>query len=277
VVDGVTAATGQYDLHMHTRYSDGTDSVAEVVKCVVEAKLAGFSITDHDTVGAQGEARRLAAEHGLTYLTGLELSVTQQDNDLHLLLYGYAVDDPELGRWLQRFRAARVERARNMIARLSTLGVELDERELLSDRDAVGRPHIARAMLDRGAVRSIREAFDRYLGVGRPAYLPKYNIAPDEAIAAGRAAGGVAVLAHPASYPYRVDVGALVEAGLQGIETRYPFWDAATTARWQQVARRFDLIQTGGSDYHGAHRPQVPVGAAFATPAMFERLLTARR
>lgn len=265
---------GRYDLHIHTDCSDGTDPVAVVVERVVSAELAGFSITDHDTIAAQSEAAQRAADAGIDYVYGLELSVAEGDHDIHLLVYGYDPDHDELNEWLGRFRQARRERALGMVKRLKEHGIDLDAHLLLAERDAVGRPHVARAMVDAGAVRTIREAFDRYLGVGRPAYLPKYKISPADGIEVAQRAGGAVVLAHPASYPFRIDLAGLVRDGLQGIETTYPFWNHSTTAHWRSQAKAHGLLETGGSDYHGAIRPQVDVGDATIDRTMFERLLT---
>lgn len=270
---------GRFDLHLHTTWSDGTDPVADVVAQVVERKLAGFSITDHDTIAAQEEARALAQDFGLRYITGIELSVMDGENDLHVLVYGFDPGNEELLNSLERFRTARVERAIGMARKLAELGCPLDIDAILaaSGPGAVGRPHLARALVEVGSAATVREAFDRYLAFGRPAYLPKMKITPACGIALAHRAGGVAVLAHPAVYPFDIPLEDLVAAGLDGLETSYPSWDSQTTAHWRGLARRYRLLETGGSDYHGSHRPGVPVGAATISPEMFERVLTAAR
>jgi predicted metal-dependent phosphoesterase TrpH len=273
----VTRHEGRFDLHMHTTWSDGTDSVADVVALVAERKLAGFSITDHDTIAAQEEARALALEFGLAYITGIELSVLDGENDLHVLVYGFDPGNDEFLVSLEGFRRARVERALGMARKLTELGCPLDIDAILSASGpgAVGRPHLARALVQAGFAGTVREAFDRYLAAGRPAYLPKMKITPADGIALAHRAGGVAVLAHPAVYPFEVPLPELVACGLDGLETSYPSWDNQTTAHWRALARQYRLLETGGSDFHGSHRPGVPVGAATISREMFERVLTA--
>jgi predicted metal-dependent phosphoesterase TrpH len=251
--------------------------VADVVRRAAELKLAGISITDHDSTGAQAEAAALAAQYGLKYLTGLELSVSDGDDDIHLLVYGYDPDHEALVTSLKMFRQVRRERAVGMARKLSDLGHPIDIDRLLAavPAGAVGRPHLARALVATGAVSHVKQAFDLYLALGQPAYLPKFKLSPAEGMALARNVGGVPVLAHPAAYPFAFDLEALVEFGLAGMETTYPGWDTETTAYWRAAARKYDLIETGGSDYHGAHRPSVPVGAATISREMFERLLTA--
>jgi len=275
----VSRHRGRYDLHLHTEWSDGTDAVADLVAGVAERELAGFSVTDHDTVSAQAEARSLADEFGLEYLTGLELSVTDAGNDIHILVYGFDYENEALCAELERFRSTRITRAIGMADNLRALGCPVDIDRILAETGpgSVGRPHLARALVAGGWAQSVREAFDRYLATGRPAYLPKFKIDPAQGIALAHRAGGIAVLAHPAAYPFPVDLQALLGAGLDGIETAYPAWDQGTTARWRGVARRHRLIETGGSDYHGSHRPGVPIGAATIGREMFERVLTAVR
>jgi len=274
----VSRHVGRFDLHLHTEWSDGTDSVADLVARVADRELGGFSVTDHDTIASQAEAASLADEFGLRYITGLELSVTDDDNDIHLLVYGYSPDREELTRELQNFRDTRRTRAIGMAAKLAELGCPVDVDRIFNEAKghAVGRPHLARALVAAGAARNVREAFNRYLAQGRPAYLPKFKISPPEGIALARRAGGVPVLAHPAAYPFPFDLKAFVDAGLMGLETTYPGWDNSTEAYWRVQAREFGLIETGGSDYHGSHRPGVDVGDATVSAEMFERLLTAR-
>ena len=269
---------GRYDLHMHTHCSDGTDSVSEVVHHVTERGLAGFSITDHDTVAAQAEAAALAAAADIPYVSGIELSVSSKDRDLHVLVYGYDLKHAEFLKMLEVFRESRRERAIHMAQKLAELGVPIDIDEILKSvpSGAVGRPHLARALIENRAVSGIREAFDKYLGADAPAYLPKYQISPNEGMDLAKRAGGVPVLAHPGSYPFEVDLAELVDAGLMGLETSYPSWDAKTTSFWRAQAKRFDLLETGGSDYHGGNRSRITVGAATISAEMFERLLTAQ-
>jgi predicted metal-dependent phosphoesterase TrpH len=274
----VTQQTARYDLHMHTLHSDGTNTVEELVQQVVHAGLTGFSITDHDTTGAQAEATELAAQSELEYVTGLELSITEDDKDIHILVYGYEANHPELEARLDEFRRIRHERMIVMALRLAELGMEVDLEQVVKSAGggALGRPHLARVLVEEGHVANIREAFDRFLATGKPAYVPKAVLSAREGMELAMRAGGVPVLAHPASYPFEPDLGALVKAGLKGVETSYPFYSPRTTAFWQQKAEEFDLVQTGGSDYHGHHRGHVQVGEATIDAEAYRSLLTAR-
>lgn len=262
---------------MHSRHSDGTDTIADLVRQAGLERLAGMSITDHDTVEGQLEAQQLSGEQGLTYMTGLELSLSWGDRDVHLLVYRFDPQNPELLERLTQFRRIRTERFYAMVLKLSLLGIELDLEELgpRSEGGALGRPHLARLLVNQRRVGSMREAFDRFLAVGRPAYVPKAELSPADGIALGRRAGGVTVLAHPGSYPFEPDLAALVELGLQGLETSYPSWDAPTTAFWRAQAKRYRLLETGGSDYHGGNRSHVKLGDATVGESEWTRLLAA--
>lgn len=249
----------------------------EVVGHVVQRQLAGFSITDHDTSASQAEAAKRAAAANIEYMTGIELSVSEADRDIHVLVYGYDPLHAEFEQMLEVFRKARKDRAVGMARKLQELGVDIDIDTILDSvpTGAIGRPHLARALIEMGAVSGIREAFSRYLGTDAPAYLPKFQVSPQEGIDLAKRAGGVPVLAHPGSYPYEVNLESLVDAGLMGVETSYPSWDRRTTAHWRGQAKKFDLLETGGSDYHGGNRSRISVGAATISGEMFERLLTA--
>lgn len=272
-----TQAERRFDLHMHSRHSDGTDSVSELVRLVGLQGLAGFSLTDHDTSEGQVEAQNLALGQGLEYITGIELSLSQGDRDIHLLVYRFDPRHPELVERLAHFRRIRRERFYAMVLKLSLLGIELDLQSLgpQPEGGSLGRPHLARLLIEQGKVGGMREAFERFLAVGKPAYVPKAMLHPEDGIALGRSAGGVTVLAHPGSYPFEPELGPLVDVGLQGVETTYPSWDQSTTAFWQAQARKHNLLETGGSDYHGGNRSHVKVGDATVDESDWARLLTA--
>ena len=178
---------------------------------------------------------------------------------------------------MRTFRKVRRERFYAMVLKLSLLGIELDLRPVGTRPEgaALGRPHLARLLIDQGHVGSLREAFERYLAVGKPAYVPKAQLSPEDGIALGRRAGGVTVLAHPGSYPFEPDLASLVSIGLQGVETTYPSWDQPTTTFWRAQAEKFKLLQTGGSDYHGGNRSHIKVGEATVGESEWARLLTA--
>ena len=264
-------------MHVHSRHSDGTDQVTELVDHACGQGLAGLSVTDHDTTVGQMEAQSLASLRGLEYMTGVELSLADGDRDVHLLVYRFDPLHPQLVERLAHFRAVRRDRFLAMVLRLSQLGLEVSLESLgpQTEGAALGRPHLAKLLVEQGRVGSVREAFDKYLAVGKPAYVPKAMLSPADGIALGRNAGGVTVLAHPGSYPFEPDLRSLVDLGLQGVETTYPSWDSATTAFWRAQARRFNLLETGGSDYHGQNRGYVRVGEATVGESEWSRLLTA--
>ena len=243
------------DLHVHTYFSDGTLSPEAVVALAAERGLAALSITDHDSLESLEPALK-ATVSPLELVPGIELSTVHGELDLHIL--GYYIDPAHepLGRRLDRFRDERSERAMTMLARLRDLGVELDSGEVihLAGPGVIGRPHIARAMVRAGHVPSLDDAFRQYLGRGGRAFVPRVSFRAEEAIDLVLAAGGVSVLAHPGPLLPDSIIEELVRMGLRGIEVWHPQHHTATVRRYRELARRLGLLETGGSDFHGAHR-----------------------
>jgi len=252
------------DLHTHTARSDGLLAPAELVRQAAAAGLACLALTDHDSLAGIAEATAAAQAIGLRLVPGVELSVRDsQRNEEHLL--GFFIDpaSPDLQRYLHTLQDARRQMAEQTLHALRQLGLPLSAERVaeLAAGAVVTRPHIARAMVEAGYVSDEREAFDRYLGNGRPAAPERPSPSPSEAIATIRAAGGVAGLAHPifpqdagaaerqASLSTRLD--GLSEAGLQAIECFYPDAPAELRAELAQLAQRRGLLATGGTDYHG--------------------------
>lgn len=261
------------DLHAHTTASDGTAAPEDLVALARARGLAAVAVTDHDTLAALPAARAAAAGTGVEVVPGVELSVDAARGQLHLL--GYYVDATD-DRFLQVIaapRAARGPRNASIVERLRALGVDvtLADVETEAARGAsgrasersVGRPHIASALVRKGVVASVQEAFDRYLGEGKPAHVPKTKLTPADAVRAVRAAGGVPVLAHPFSLPAEDRRGVITDLkrlGLEGVEVIYPKHDAKLREELTALAREFDLAVTGGSDYHGANKPDIDLG-----------------
>ena len=275
------------DLHAHSAISDGTEAPAVVVGHAVDAGLHAFALTDHDTLEHVPAAQAAAAAAGLRFIPGCELSCDAKvPGALHLLVYfvepGCALD-AQLG----ALQAAREQRNAAMVERLAELGVPIDLDEVLAvaGDGVVGRPHIATVMIDHGYVTSVQDAFDRYLGQGRPAYVERTRLDVGDAIALAHASGGVAVVAHPHSLHLRDQqldryLGELVEAGLDGLECEYPSYDRGERDRLLELAARHGLAPTGGSDYHGAIKPGLRVGTGngdLAVPDVFLEALEARR
>jgi predicted metal-dependent phosphoesterase TrpH len=245
------------DLHVHSSASDGTDPPAEVMRRAALAGLDVVALTDHDTVAGHAEAR--AAAGPVTLLPGMELSCRLDGRSLHMLAYLFDPGQPTLAAELARIRDDRVLRARAMVDRLADLGVDVSWEQVaaIAGQAVVGRPHIARAMADSGAIASPREAFTRdWIADGGRAYVDRYALDPVRAIGLVRAAGGVTVLAHPrAGRDTRVtdeQITRLAAAGLAGLEVFHPDQSDAERARLLALASDLGLVATGGSDDHGS-------------------------
>ena len=288
------------DLHTHSTASDGTDSPEALPALAQAAGLAALALTDHDTTAGLPAAQAAADIIGLAFIPGIELSADPASlfarhaadeapsrGTLHLLGYFVRHDDPKLLRVQDRLRKARAQRNPEMVERLNELGVRIDYDDVLAAAGAdadpasvVGRPHIAQVMLQKGYVRSIHEAFSRYLGEGGAAYVRKDRLSAEDAIAAIRAAGGLAFLAHPVQLKLEPDelehaVRRLLDLGLHGIETRHSDHTPADVQRFEALAARLNLATTGGSDYHGS-RKATPLGAAGVPLSVYDRLREAR-
>lgn len=248
--------------------SDGTLSPTELVELAAREGLAALAVTDHDHVGGLAEARRAGARLGVEVVAGIELSVAHEVREFHLLGYLFDEGDPALLAALSSLREARAGRAEQMVARLRGLGVDVSledvAREAGPEGGAVGRPHVARALVKRGYASSIQDAFDRYLADGRPAAVPKRKLSAREALGLVHGAGGVAVLAHPVTVVEgrrEALVRELAALGLDGIEVVHSKHGPAEVARFRALARELDLVETGGSDFHGENKPDVRLGS----------------
>jgi len=259
------------DLHAHTLFSDGALTPEAVVARALERSLAALSITDHDSVEGV-ERARLAAGSALDVVPGIEVSSSLNGMDLHILGYYIDPEDERLSEALARFREERLRRALAMVERLRDLAVPVDFDVVLelAGPGVVGRPHVAEALVRAGHVETVDEAFRRFIGSLGEAYVPRPTFHPDRAIALIHAAGGVSVLAHPGSALADVVVEQLAAAGLRGIEVWHPQHGAVAVRRFRALARRLDLLETGGSDFHGWPRGtelgELPVPASVLGP-----------
>jgi predicted metal-dependent phosphoesterase TrpH len=251
------------DLHIHSTASDGEFTPSEVVHFALEQGLAVIALTDHDTLSGVAEAQQAANGTDLEVIAGVEINSEGDWGDLHFL--GYYVD-PEndfLRGRLQAMRDARIGRARRMIERLRDMGMALewDQVQALAGGDTIGRPHLARALIEQGYVETVREAFDRFIGNDGPAYVPRLRLTPPEVILAIRTAGGIPVIAHPvhsgAAAVRRIPE--FVGYGLRGIEVYYPHHSPEDVEMLLGLCREHGLLATGGSDFHG---PSVREGVA---------------
>ncbi|MDP1946860.1 MAG: PHP domain-containing protein [Nitrospirota bacterium] len=268
------------DLHLHTTHSDGSLSPTDVLRLAHKAGVTALAITDHDIVTGIPEAIAAGAELGIEIIPGVEISSRVGNSELHILGYCLQWQDPELNRRLAFLRESRHSRNPQIIERLRALGLDVTYEEVraLAGTDAVGRPHIARLLMDKHYVTSAKDAFDRYLAEGRPAYVARELPSPADAIAWIRAAGGVAVLAHPtwakvSGESLNALLIALKAEGLGGIEVHYSSHTKRQTREYLDLAKRLDLLITGGSDFHGITKPDIEVGTGKGGLKVSEKLL----
>ena len=272
---------GRIDLHLHTTCSDGSLRPTEVLALAQKAGVTALAITDHDIVDGLPEAIDAGTRLGIEVLPGVEISSFDGKSELHILGYCLNWRDEALLKRLASLRASRHRRNPFIIERLQALGLELtyDEVRALAGTESVGRPHIARLLMEKGYVTSAKDAFDRYLAEGRPGYVARELPTPAEAIAWIRDAQGVAVLAHPTWVKESNDglpafVRTLKNDGLGGIEVHYSTHTRQQTARFLELAKQFGLLITGGSDFHGLTKPDVEVGTGRGELRVPEELLT---
>jgi len=261
------------DLHLHSTASDGEFSPSELVAMALERNLLAIAITDHDTTEGIDEALDAARGTELEVIPGVEISSDVPHEEVHLL--GYYIDhhDPTLEKKLCAFRQTRLHRAREMLAKLAALGFPLQWEIVaeLAGGGSVGRPHIAQAMVKMGYVASTDEAFSLYLGRNGPAYVERYKLSPLEAVSLITEARGLAVLAHPLKVTHFVH--SLMEQGLVGLEVYYNGYSAEDIRKLARLARKFDLIPTGGSDFHGPGvLDTVEMGGIWVPVELVERL-----
>ena len=239
------------DLHSHTYYSDGELSPSELVR---QARIAGLSllaITDHDCVDGLAEGMVAGRKWGVEVISGVELSVSVGKDRVHLLGYFFDPENVALKKHLASYKAARRERGRQIVERLNNLGKTLSID--FENYTSLARPHIAEAMVKAGLVHTRDEAFMRYIGYNKPAYIATPSFPASEALDLLHAAGGIGVLAHPGNNTSSDTISLLVYAGLDGIETVHPSHDEVLSDYYRRLTRSLGLIETGGSDYHGQH------------------------
>lgn len=241
------------DLHMHSTASDGSRSPTDVVRAAKKASLVAIALTDHDSVAGLAEAQAAGLELGVRVVSGIELSAVEGEVETHVLGL-HLRDTAILDRGLAELREMRHQRARQIVDRLNELGVTLAFEDVLAQAGpgVVGRPHVARAMIAEGWATDARDAFDRYLGANRPAFVAKEQLSLHAAIAMIHDAGGLAVLAHPGGGGTRERIEAMRAIGLDGIEVKHPSHSSSDTTRLRGLCEQFGLVMSGGSDWHGA-------------------------
>ena len=251
------------DLHMHSTASDGSDAPEAVAALAERNGLGVIALTDHDSLEGIPAAAARAESAGIRLIPGVELSVHEEGTDVHLLAYGFDPGDPDLVQAIARYKDARRERARKILARLKGLGIRvpLETVEEIARGGAIGRPHVAEALLQAGHIETFNEAFQRFLGAHAPAYVAKAVVRLEEAVRVVKDAGGVTVLAHPGTLNRDHLIPGWARRGLDGIEVWHAKHDAGAIARYQGYAKLHGLLMTGGSDYHGERTPAVTIGS----------------
>ena len=267
------------DLHIHTYYSDSTASPQEVIDEARNIGLGCIAITDHDTVDGLLPTIEEGKKHNIEVLTGIELSSEINGRDVHILGYLFDLNDQFFYSQLELMQDSRIERMKGMIKKLEDLGIKgisLEEVCALSESKSVGRPHLAKILMDKGKVSSMKQAFDRYLAEGAPAYVSKYKQSPYEAIDLIRKAGVVSVLAHPMLTQIDELIPSLVEHGLSGLEVYYPNCSENIIFFYSRIAQKHKLIMTGGSDAHGKAKKNTHIGRVKVPYECVEQLKLAK-
>lgn len=261
------------DLHCHSTFSDGTDTPEELIGLALKQGLLGLSITDHDTIDAyQGETLAQAQKNNLLLLPGVELSATYRGDPVHVLGYGYSLKSPELHDFCKRHYLRRWNRLKAILKNLKKLGIVIEEEELLKGPRSIGRPHLANILIERGVVRSVKEAFDKFLGEGKAAYSAGEPISVEETIEVIHKAKGKAILAHPHLIKKTTTIRAVLNMPLDGIEAYYARLAPAQEKEWVEKGTKKGWIITGGSDYHGATKPNNILGSSWVGKETFEGL-----
>ena len=273
---------GKVDLHIHTTASDGKFAPLEVVRKTWEAGLRYIAICDHDSLdGIMPALAAMPDFPGMTIIRGVEINTDIPAGEVHILGYLYNFSHQELHAVLKRLRESRIDRAKKMVAKLRGVGLKIDyERvEELAGGGSLGRPHVAQALLEKGYINNFREAFSKYIGRGGPAYVERDKITPEEAVQLIRRAGGIPVLAHPlTSDNYEELIQKLVPAGLLGLEAYYNNYTVEQVNELLYAANKYNLIATGGSDFHGLeNNNELPLGTVDVPLEVVTKLLTLSR
>lgn len=262
------------DLHIHTVFSDGLLTPAQVVEQAKRTGLKAVGITDHDSLAGLSEAKKAGASHGVEVVPGLELSTFHEDKDIHILGYFIDRNDEHLLDYLQRFREARYDRAIKMVSNLRDQGVNISVQEIEERAEGIniGRPHFAEVLMEKGYVETFQEAFYRYIGYGSKAYVDKYKIKPEKAIRLIAESQGLSFLAHAGHQIADTLIVQLIKAGLDGIEIIHPNLSDSRTRHLQQIARQHRLLVSGGSDCHGGRNGSCTIGKHRLPYAILEEM-----
>ncbi len=263
------------DLHLHSRFSDGLNTPTELVRMAVAKGLAAISVTDHDSLDGVNEAIAAGRESGLEVISGVELSCEFEGRDLHVLGYGVAPEDAGFETMLKKFRETRHKRGLAIIEKLNAMGIPIKAEEVIkkSGKGALGRPHIAAVLREKGVVSTPTEAFDRFIAEGGPAYVPKYKMTPTDAVRHIHTARGLAFIAHPGIFLENIgELHMLIAEGFDGIEIYHPKHSGTTARQLGAIAAEKGLLISGGSDFHGFAGRDLPLGALDVPYELLERI-----
>lgn len=257
------------DMHVHSTASDGVLSPSEIIHWAVRLGLKGVAITDHDTVDGIQEALAAAKEYNhFVFIPGIEFSTQYDGHEIHIL--GYCIDHlhQDILQLTEKIKEDRLQRGSKMIKKLAEIGYEVTFEEVLalSQDGVVGRPHVGRLLVKKGYVASVQEAFDKLLGKGKAAYVERFKLTPDDAIAAIKKGKGIPVLAHPGLMNQKVNVADIIRKGIEGIEAYHSKHDPSDTEYCLNLAKKHRLLITGGSDYHDTFINEKPTIGSIGVP-----------
>lgn len=275
------------DLHMHSTFSDGTFTPEELIAEGVRLGLKGMALTDHDTTGGVTRFLEAAKKAGMRALAGVEVSADPPSGTMHVLGYGVEYEDPFFNDHLAWIREGREERNAEILQKLNKLGIPMTMEEVRAKagEDIVARPHFAMVIIEKGFARDKKDAFEKYLAKGRLAYVDRRRLGPEETIELIRRAKGVPVIAHPFSLKvkseeFRILIANLADVGLLGLECYYTEHSPDMVAEYLKLTKEFNLIPTGGSDFHGAVSPNTRMGTGYGNlrvpDDVFDRIDAAR-
>ena len=268
--------TEKTDLHMHTFHSDGYHSPEKLIEKAKSLGIKILSITDHDSVNGIGKATEYAAKYGIEVIPGVEISTDIRDTEVHILGYFVDPNNKDLEHYLNFFREERHKRAIRMVNKLNILGLDISMDDVLvfAKDSAVGRPHVAQAMLAKGQVKSFFEAFYKYIGNHAPAYERKVHLSPQSAFKIINDAGGLSFIAHPGNMP-EILIKELIDAGVDGIEVIHPSHSPEQVKFYRGIVIEYFLLESGGSDFHGGKREDDEnLGKYYTSPKVVDTMRT---
>jgi predicted metal-dependent phosphoesterase TrpH len=272
------------DLHMHSTFSDGTLTPTQLVERAKQNNIEIMAITDHDNVDGLKEGRKEAEKKGITFVNGIEVSANFLNKDIHILGYFLNLEDKEFLGWLKKLQEKRHDRTLKILERLSGLGIEISLAEVKDEvlGNVIGRPHIAKVIIKKGFAVTMDEVFDRYLGDGKPAYIPKVGVDMVEVVKKLKANKAIAILAHPHLISHSDDtvvniIDMLVENKLDGLELYYPNINLRKRKKLLKIAKTRGLILTGGSDFHGLNRPGIDIGTGDISIEVYQKMIDRKK